>query len=658
MRINHQSASGRGWLALKKVVGDNPDSRGSTVTLKRGAPSSGRAPVRRTLLRKLDYYSLRAPTVALSIGNVTHVRLLKVYLYGYRSVEFLDFEVGPFTVLFGKNNVGKTNLLEALLGLLNPDQPLAVRGTPSRVDDGPTGAVYVQLDPGAPFDDEVMVAVIQATGAASPDRVAFTGSGLLLADPNDYEEDGLVHCSHWRGATVDGPNVHALSMDWDFQNLHNRVEASIEQMVSKSFTTPWSSAWLEPVEGTSAYVLQPEAERLLDQFSSLATDLLPDFVEGGINAFIKVPSHWDKSKISLEYVQHGQGQCSDEVDTAGHGAARWIAAASQLALHLMEEFPKLRNLRDAGLRGFSGHILVIDEPEAHLHPMAVESIVRWCQRMVLHGFNVVVASHHEEFLRAPTDDVTLVHITRDKDLIQTMARTLSIADTRQLQKLAADVGVHPATALSLNRGILFVEGPLDEAVLDEYAGAKLDAAGVKIVPIHGTKNMEGLISAELVTKLGMKFGILTDATVTRTMRDRSGNKRSSEERKVLRVLQIAEERGLPVPASFGVPEADLLFALPAEAIRDYLQGPFPEWEVLVAECRVALNKGPSDSVNWKAHAYEKYGLPITKPGGVRNIVRALDLADVPLPSIQAVIEEIVAWAQVPAASHIASLRHD
>jgi len=264
--------------------------------------------------------------------------------------------------------------------------------------------------------------------------------------------------------------------------------------------------------------------------------------------------------------------------------------------------------------------------------------------MVSHGFNVVVASHHEEFLRAPSEDVTLVHITRDKDLIQTIARTLTLSDTRQLQELAVDVGVHPATALSLNRGILFVEGPLDVAVLDEYAGGKLDAAGVKIIPIHGTKNLEGLISSELVTNLGMKYGILTDATVTATMKDRSGNKRSSEERKVVRVLQRAEDEGLPVPAVFGVPEADLLFALPPQAISTYTERPFPEWRALVDECRSSLGKGPSDSVNWKAYAFEKYGVPLTTPSGVRTLVRSLDLAQMPLPSITAVIEEIVEWA--------------
>ena len=128
------------------------------------------------------------------------------------------------------------------------------------------------------------------------------------------------------------------------------------------------------------------------------------------------------------------------------------------------------------------------------------------------------------------------------------------------------------------------------------------------------------------------------------MQARSGNKRSSEERKILRVLQRAEEEGLPKPAVFGVPEADLLFALPPQAISTYINEPFPEWKELVDECRGSSGKGPSDSVNWKAYAFEKYGVPLTTPGGVRTLVRNLDLAQVPLPSITTVIDEIVKWA--------------
>ncbi|NKS42687.1 AAA family ATPase [Rhodococcus hoagii] len=81
-------------------------------------------------------------------------------------------------------------------------------------------------------------------------------------------------------------------------------------------------------------------------------------------------------------------------------------------------------LRDLGARAFSGHVLLIDEPEAHLHPSAVASMVRWCHRMVQLGFTVVVASHHEEFLRSAGEDVTLVRVTRKPDSVRTSARTL------------------------------------------------------------------------------------------------------------------------------------------------------------------------------------------------------------------------------------------
>lgn len=73
-------------------------------------------------------------------------------------------------------------------------------------------------------------------------------------------------------------------------------------------------------------------------------------------------------------------------------------------------------------------------------------------------------------------------------------------------------------------------------------------------------------------------------------------------------------------------------------------GQFPEWKELVAECRQELGKSPSDSVNWKDHARQRYGLPIDSPSGVREVVRALDLEGVEIPSVKRVIDEVIAWA--------------
>lgn len=551
------------------------------------------------------------------------MRLLRLDLTGHRSVECLAFGAGPFTVLFGKNNAGKTNILEALYGVLSPGDDDAIRHAHADRASNPMGAIHVELEPGLPFDDRILAAIPSDMPGVDPSRV--------VEDPN-----------------VAG--LHTLFLNWRFVDLHEQVEAAITKLASterQRMRGDWP--WLETVHTTEeryAYRVPPTTEARVEQLASLATDLLPDFVDGSIDAHVTAPALWGKiPKVLLEYGQQGLTQCADSVDLAGQGAARWIAAAVQIGIHLMEEYPGLMTLRDLGARAFSGHVLLIDEPEAHLHPSAVASMVRWCHRMVHLGFTVVVASHHEEFLRSAGDDVTLVHVTRDLDLVRTSARTLPTATTLRLQELAADIGMHPASVLSLHRAMLFVEGPLDEAFLSEYAGLELDAAGVKIIPIHGTKNLEGLIDAELVTDLGLRTGVLTDATDPSTMADRSNKKRSSEEKKVLRVVKMAEQKGLPPVTPFGVLEADLLFALPVDAIRDYLDGPFPEWEALVAECRDAEGKSPSDSVNWKSFAEKRYGLPLTTPSGVRDIVRKIDLAGVPLPSIRKVIDEILEWAR-------------
>jgi hypothetical protein len=637
------------------------------------------------LISKIDFYC--GPKHG---GSVSRVRLLHVFLYDHRWIDELDFEAGPLTVLFGKNNAGKTNILEGLYAAFGPaDQQRAIR-TRRHMPREPhlgsfestRGAVYVELQEGVPFDDEVSAAVGGKMTPPAPRRIAFARDGLLPSDPRE-------HGFPSRNDTVAGPGLHVLFLDWDFEDLHNRVEDAIASLAAEKMPGVGEWPWLERIEltkrsearrlasiemepessdigeeilfphireetieleeGDEVWRVHPAVRSSLDQLASLATDLLPDFIDGRIFAEVIEPRHWGIStKVGLYYGDYPYGV---EVDVAGRGAARWGAAATQIALHLMAEYPDIMTLRDLGVDGFSGQILLIDEPEAHLHPSAAASVVRWCQRMVRHGFTVVAASHHEEFLRAPASDVTLVHVTADSldpdsaHYRGTNARTLDALTTTQLQELATDVGMHPASILSLNRAILFVEGILDEAVLDEYGGLDLDAAGVKIIPIHGTKNIEGIVDSEVIAQIGIKMGILTDATDPATMNERSGRKRSSEERKVIKVLERARERGLPEPAVFGVPENDLLFALPADAIRECLNGPFPGWNELVAECRQALGKGPSDSVDWKSYAADKYGLQITTAAGVRNLVRSLDLANVTLPSIRRVIDEVVNWAK-------------
>lgn len=304
------------------------------------------------------------------------MRLLRVFLRSYRWIDELEFEAGPFTVLFGKNNAGKTNILEGLYAVFEPSDNRAVRARrhiprePHLTFDQTRGALYVELQKGVPFDDEVNVAVGGKTTTSPPRCVAFTGDGLLPGDPHDYMDE---HGFPSQENTVAGPGPHVLILDWDFKDLHKRVEDAIASLAAKKMPAGGEWPWLERIalteqsearrvagidwesefpdireetveleEGTEVWRVHPEVQSSLEQLASLATDLLPDFVDGQIFAEVIEPRHWGIStKVGLYYGDYPEGV---EVDVAGHGAARWAAAATQIALHLMAEYR-----RDAGL---------------------------------------------------------------------------------------------------------------------------------------------------------------------------------------------------------------------------------------------------------------------------------------------------------------------
>jgi hypothetical protein len=648
--------------------------------------------------------------------------MCKVYLPGNeRSLQdSQEFEVGRFTVLFGKNNAGKTNLLEDIYLMLATRPPgdgeARIRRTGSSIrlpEPGgdqaighPVGALYVELEPDFDFDRTVLDAFpvewepvdegVIRFGPLPPRQVCYAATDreyteLWFTDPQEFYEhellaegfsivllgdkegdEDLVYEIDEQQRSGSGPIPQPLFLGWEFGEVDTWVTSAMAELTALdadlySRGLP-RTVWFEPPnEGSTqgAWQVRTEIHRRLDQLATLATDLLPDFLDGSIQAAFRMPGQWDESpEIQVTYHERPNSD-GRPLEHFGRGASRWMGIAVQIALRLMRSTDEVSVLGAPSSPTGAGHVLFIDEPEAHLHHSAVASVVRWCHRVVGCGFNLVAASHHEEFLRASGDDVTFVKVTRDfadREVFRgwgglvsdeppsiwttpsTTARTIATTASSTLQELAEEIGLHPASALSLHRAILFVEGPLDEAVLDEYAGGALDAAGVTIIPIHGTKNLEGLIDGEFTTRLGIKTGMLTDNTVTATMWDRSNKKRKQEEKKLIRLVERFEERGLPPPTVFGVSEQDLLFALPVAAVRKYLGGPFPEWHELLEECRLAEGRSKSESVNWKAYALEQYGLPLITAEGVRRIVRALDLDGVELPSVRSVISEVIAWA--------------
>ena len=208
-----------------------------------------------------------------------------------------------------------------------------------------------------PFDDAVVAAVSrEATPWDGP--VSFIRDGVVPGDIREYEdpESGIVVPNSWNGEVVAAPGLHVLFLDWHFDDLHERVEASIAALASTEGRLrrgDWP--WLEMVDTPNGFVYRVPADGRhgWKQLSSLASDLLPDFVDGSIGAHVTAATLWgDTPKVLLEYNQQGQTQCADLIDAAGHGAARWMSAAVQIALQVMRENADLAALCDLALGSF------------------------------------------------------------------------------------------------------------------------------------------------------------------------------------------------------------------------------------------------------------------------------------------------------------------
>ncbi len=330
------------------------------------------------------------------------MRLREVILIWYRSVGYLQFEVKPFTVLYGRNNSGKTNVLEGIHGLLSPEDldseradftlPLGLRGAGYP----PVGAVLVQLEEGAPFDDDVLA--LRQLDTASPDecvplpafQAAFIGdyseTWLTFHDPHDYfrhhdyfeEEEAFdreanrAERAKLAATQVDaGPRPLPIFLDWEIDDIETRVGNALMEhlarMVGFRVIRP------QPHEpGTpDSWQLDPTPQDYLDQFTGFANQFLPDFLDGAIHARVVVPMHWDarfsvklsfRDPSSVDVESHGAANDPehDDIGSLGRGSSRWVATAIQIALHLFLGSDSLDPTESLQDKHFSGTVMLID----------------------------------------------------------------------------------------------------------------------------------------------------------------------------------------------------------------------------------------------------------------------------------------------------------
>lgn len=419
-------------------------------------------------------------------------RVTELTIEGYRSVKdpiTVSFPNNAPLVLVGENNAGKTNILRALDLILGENWP----GTrePEDHEFWQRNAVNGKIRISATFDGMV--------GDARTSIRSFT----WIYDPGKDKD----RCE-FRATSSQG-NQSYVKNEWRDQCICVWMSADRRLSYHLSYSSKWTllsklmhkfHSSLTQDDSRVARLKDKfhEIEQIfheVQEFNEFHRGLAAQFGEmfAGMSYGLDVDfSAYDPSRFfrSLQVVPHEGGQ-RRTLEELGTGQEQLLALAFVHAY---------------GKAFHGGIVLAIEEPEAHLHPLAQEWLARKMYQMAADGLQIVITTHSPHFVDLMgLEGLVLVRkdgegATRTCQLTRKQLAEHCIKTGSHKQKTTPDTILpfyaNQSTQEILNgffaKKIILVEGQTEQLALPVYlrrVGLDVTREGVAVIPVMGKGNL-------------------------------------------------------------------------------------------------------------------------------------------------------------------------
>ena len=289
-------------------------------------------------------------------------------------------------------------------------------------------------------------------------------------------------------------------------------------------------------------------------------------------------------------------------------------------------------------------LYLIDEPERHLHPRLQREAAEWLTRVARRQRSQVVLATHSIPFMGITAGASYTYLTR-AGVGPALLTPISPRSLDRLDAAADDLGLNRGELLALIKVFLWVEGPMDKAVIEALFAKELRENGIAIAPLSGHGRASALLDAPLLDVTEAKVAVWLDNIpaeyLERLRRDpgyaRDAAVKEKDERKTLAklVVQACEQEKEIHPVGGASHAPDVFDLLDDEAIEELFPD-YPGHEAAQAKWADAMDQGRRKGER-KAFWAQEFKTPINEET-CRRIAERMRERGRSSPELTAVVE--------------------
>jgi putative ATP-dependent endonuclease of OLD family len=497
-------------------------------------------------------------------------RITSLSIKGYRSIKDkieLRFPKNVPLVLVGENNAGKTNILRAIDLVLGEFWPGSKE---------PEDHEFWNRDPtNGKIEIEIQFEELKVDGGTSLDKLRW------VYDPNSTTKK----CDFIAVSSL-GKSTNYVKSEWRDQCMCMYIGADRRLSYHLSYASKWTllsklmhkfhEALIQKQDRVSK--LKSKFEEVVQIFQEVAAfaefqrNLTQQFGEifKGMSYGLQVDfSAYDPSRFfrSLQVVPK-EGNEVRTFEELGTGQEQL------LALVFAHAYAKAF---------YGGIVLAIEEPEAHLHPLAQEWLARKIHQMAADGLQIVITTHSPHFIdilnleglvlvRKNHENATVVCQLTKEQLAEHCKKHHSNSQKTSPETILPFYA-NQATQEILNgffaKKIVLVEGQTEQLALPVYlrkVGMDVTREGIAIVPVMGKGNLTKW------WRLFTAYGIPTYMTIDNDSKD---DQKEKKRRDVLTTLRLGNADEIITSEDWLVHQNFCVFGKDFEAA---MRANFPEYQ--------------------------------------------------------------------------------